>query len=146
MSSATGGNAQRRVEGEASPSVSPSMEGVLPIRGVDGNTGEALPIGPAPGLREASDPYKVEVMRWAALDVPSIMVEEYLTRLREEYRIPSDIDLIHPGPNERACFPRRGCTALHLNGCQQDPRASSTYVDSFEHGGSRVVYSTTQFV
>ncbi|KAL2518664.1 Uncharacterized protein Adt_14911 [Abeliophyllum distichum] len=115
MSSATGGNAQRRVEGEASPSVSPSMEGVLPIRGVDGNTDEALPIGPAPGLREASDPYRVEVVRWAILDVPSIMVEEDLTRLREEYRIPSDIDLILPGPNERACFPMRGCTALHLN-------------------------------
>ncbi|KAL2527107.1 Plus3 domain-containing protein [Abeliophyllum distichum] len=114
-SSATGGDALRRVEGEASPSVSPSMEGVLPIRGVDGSTGEALPIGPAPGLREASDPYRVEVVRWAALDVPSIMVEEDLTKLREEYRIPSDIDLILPGPNERACFSRRGCTALHLN-------------------------------
>ncbi|KAL2534012.1 Uncharacterized protein Adt_07363 [Abeliophyllum distichum] len=114
-SSATGGDALRRVEGEASPSVSPSMEGVLPIRGVDGNTGEALSIGPAPGLREASDPYRVEVVRWAALDVPSIMVEEDLTRMREEYRIPSDIGLILPEPNERACSPRMGCTALHLN-------------------------------
>ncbi|KAL2505187.1 Uncharacterized protein Adt_20808 [Abeliophyllum distichum] len=114
-SSANGGDALRRVEGEASPSVSPSMEGVLPIRGVDGNIGEALPIGPAPGLREASDPFRVEVVRWAALDVPSIMVEEDLTKMREEYRIPSDIDLILPGPNERAYFPRRGCTALHLN-------------------------------
>ncbi|KAL2512123.1 Plus3 domain-containing protein [Abeliophyllum distichum] len=64
----------------ASPSVSPSMENVLPIRGIDGNTGEALPIGPAPGLREGTDPYRMEV-----------------------------------GPNERACFPREGCTALHLN-------------------------------
>ncbi|KAL2534836.1 Plus3 domain-containing protein [Abeliophyllum distichum] len=41
--------------------------------------------------------------------------EEDLTRLREEYRIPEDIELILPGPNERACFPRLGCTALHLN-------------------------------
>ncbi|KAL2492648.1 Uncharacterized protein Adt_28276 [Abeliophyllum distichum] len=114
-SSATGGDALRSVEGEASPSVSLSMEGVLPIRGVDGSTGEALPIGPATGLREASDPYRVEVVRWAALDVPSIMVEEDLTKLREEYRIPSDIDLILPEPTERACFPRKGCTALHLN-------------------------------
>ncbi|KAL2486597.1 Uncharacterized protein Adt_31353 [Abeliophyllum distichum] len=114
-SSATKGDALRRVEGEASPSVSPSMEGVLPIRGVDGSTGKALPIGPAPGLREASDPYRVEVVRWATLDVPSIMVEEDLTKLREEYRIPSDIDLILLGPNERAYFSRRGCTALHLN-------------------------------
>ncbi|KAL2523819.1 Uncharacterized protein Adt_08873 [Abeliophyllum distichum] len=114
-SSATGGDPLRRVEGEASPSVSPSMEGVLPIRGVDGNTGEALPIGPAPGLREASDPYRVDVVRWAVLDVPSIMVEEDLTRMREEYRIPSDIGLILPEPNERACSPRMGCTALHLN-------------------------------
>ncbi|KAL2512257.1 Uncharacterized protein Adt_17857 [Abeliophyllum distichum] len=98
-----------------SHSVSPSMEDVLPIRGIDGNTGEALPIGPALGLREGSDPYRTEVVRWAALDVPSIMVEEDLTRMREQYRIPSDVELILPGPNERACFPREGCTALHLN-------------------------------
>ncbi|KAL2540183.1 Uncharacterized protein Adt_01161 [Abeliophyllum distichum] len=98
-----------------SPSVSPSMEDVLPIRGIDGNTGEALPLGPVPGLREGSDPYRMEVVRWAALDVPSIMVEEDLTRMREQYRIPSDVELILPGPNERACFPREGCTALHLN-------------------------------
>ncbi|KAL2485105.1 Plus3 domain-containing protein [Abeliophyllum distichum] len=114
-SSATGGGAVRSVEGEASPSVSPSMEGVLPIRGVDGSTGEALPICPATGLREASDLYRVDVVRWAALDVPSIMVEGDLTKLREEYRIPSDIDLILPETTERACFPRMGCTALHLN-------------------------------
>ncbi|KAL2497882.1 putative abhydrolase domain-containing protein [Abeliophyllum distichum] len=57
----------------ASPSVSPSMEDVLPIRGIDGNTGEALPIGPAPGLREGTDPYRMEVVRWAALDLPSIL-------------------------------------------------------------------------
>ncbi|KAL2471721.1 hypothetical protein Adt_39857 [Abeliophyllum distichum] len=99
-SSATGGDALRSVEGEASPSVSPSMEGVLPIRGVDESIGEALPIGPATGLRKASDPYRVEVVRWAALDVPSIMVEEDLMKLREEYRIPSDIDLILPEPTE----------------------------------------------
>ncbi|KAL2498328.1 Uncharacterized protein Adt_23878 [Abeliophyllum distichum] len=99
----------------ASHSVSPSMEDMLPIRGIDGSTGEALPIGPAPGLREGSDPYRMEVVRWAALDVPSIMVEEDLTRLREQYKIPSDVELILPGPNERACFPREGCTALHLN-------------------------------
>ncbi|KAL2474635.1 Plus3 domain-containing protein [Abeliophyllum distichum] len=55
------------------------------------------------------------VVRWAAMDVPSIMVEEDLTKLREAYRIPEDIELILPEPNERACFPRRGCTALHLN-------------------------------
>ncbi|KAL2456447.1 Uncharacterized protein Adt_46790 [Abeliophyllum distichum] len=35
--------------------------------------------------------------------------------MREQYRIPSDVELILPGPNERACFPREGCTALHLN-------------------------------
>ncbi|KAL2453968.1 Uncharacterized protein Adt_48533 [Abeliophyllum distichum] len=99
----------------ASHSVSLSMEDVLPIRGIDGNTSEALPIGPAPGLREESDPYRMEVVRWAALDVPSIMVEKDLTRMREQYRIPSDVELILPGPNERACFPREGCTAFHLN-------------------------------
>ncbi|KAL2492156.1 Uncharacterized protein Adt_27784 [Abeliophyllum distichum] len=98
-----------------SHSVSPSMEDVLPIRGIDGNTDEALPLGLVPGLRERSDPYRMEVVRWAALDVPSIMVEEDLTRMREQYRIPSNVELILPGPNERACFPREGCTALHLN-------------------------------
>ncbi|KAL2498249.1 Uncharacterized protein Adt_23799 [Abeliophyllum distichum] len=91
------------------------MEGVLPIRGVDGSTGEALPIGPTLGLREAGDPYRADVIRWAAMDVPSIMVAEDLVKLREAYRIPADIELILPEPNERACFPRRGCTALHLN-------------------------------
>ncbi|KAL2511407.1 putative abhydrolase domain-containing protein [Abeliophyllum distichum] len=45
----------------ASPPVSPSMENVLPIRGIDGNTGEALPIGSASGLREGTDPYRMEV-------------------------------------------------------------------------------------
>ncbi|KAL2453098.1 Uncharacterized protein Adt_49401 [Abeliophyllum distichum] len=114
-SSVTGGDALRRVEGEASPCVSPSMEGVLPIRGVDGSTGEALPMGVVPGLRGVGDPYMADVVRWAAMDVPSIMVEEDLTKLREAYRIPEDIELILPEPNERACFPRRGCTALHLN-------------------------------
>ncbi|KAL2534345.1 Uncharacterized protein Adt_07696 [Abeliophyllum distichum] len=115
MSSVTGGDALRRVEGEASPCVSPFMEGVLPIRGVDGSTGEALPMGVVPGLRGVGDPYMADVVRWAAMDVPSIMVEEDLTKLREAYRIPEDIELILPEPNERACFSRRGCTALHLN-------------------------------
>ncbi|KAL2475048.1 Uncharacterized protein Adt_35784 [Abeliophyllum distichum] len=69
----------------------------------------------APGLREADDPFRVDVVRWAALDVPSIMVEEDLTKLREAYRIPADIELIILGPNERAYFLMRGCTVLHLN-------------------------------
>ncbi|KAL2453477.1 Uncharacterized protein Adt_49020 [Abeliophyllum distichum] len=115
MSGSVGGGSTGCGGGEGSPSVSPSMEGVLPIRGVDGSTGEALPIGPTMGLREAGDPYRADVIRWAAMDVPSIMVEEDLVKLRDAYRIPDDIELILPEPNERACFPRRGCTALHLN-------------------------------
>ncbi|KAL2485134.1 Glyceraldehyde-3-phosphate dehydrogenase [Abeliophyllum distichum] len=115
MSSSTGGDAARRVEGEASPPVSPSMEGVLSIRGVDGSTGEAIPIDATPSLREADDPYRADVVRWAAMDVPSIMVEEDLMKLREAYRIPADIELTLSSPNERACFSRRGCTTLHLN-------------------------------
>ncbi|KAL2471586.1 Uncharacterized protein Adt_39722 [Abeliophyllum distichum] len=115
MSSSIGGDATRCGGGEASSPVSPSMEGILPIRGVDGSTGEAIPIAATPGLREADDPYRADVVRWVAMDVPSIMVEEDLTKLREAYRIPEDIKLILPGPNERACFPRKGCTALHLN-------------------------------
>ncbi|KAL2497508.1 Plus3 domain-containing protein [Abeliophyllum distichum] len=113
--SSTGRDATRRVEGEASPPVSPSMEGVLPIRGVDGSTGEAIPIDATPSLRGADDPYRADVVRCAAMDVPSIMVEEHLTKFREAYRIPADIELILPGPNERACFSRRGYTTLHLN-------------------------------
>ncbi|KAL2542548.1 hypothetical protein Adt_03526 [Abeliophyllum distichum] len=100
MSSSTGGDATRCVGGETSPPVSPSMEGVLPIRGVDGSTGEAIPIAATLGLREAEDPYRADVVRWAAMDVSSIMVEEDLTKLREAYRIPADIDLILPGSNE----------------------------------------------
>ncbi|KAL2471987.1 Uncharacterized protein Adt_40123 [Abeliophyllum distichum] len=106
-SSAIGGDTLGRVGGEASPSVSPSMEGVLPIRSVYGSTGEAIPIDAAL--------FMVDVVRWSALDVPSIMVEEDLTKQRETYRIRAAIELILPGPNERACFSRRGCTALHLN-------------------------------
>ncbi|KAL2485115.1 Uncharacterized protein Adt_29871 [Abeliophyllum distichum] len=77
--------------------------------------GEAIPMDAALGLREADDPFRADVVRWKTLDVPSIMVEEDLTKLREVYRIPADIELMIPGPNERACFSRRGCTALHLN-------------------------------
>ncbi|KAL2497051.1 Uncharacterized protein Adt_22601 [Abeliophyllum distichum] len=86
-----------------------------PMSGREYGRGEAMPMGVVPGLRGAGDPYRANVVRWAAMDVPSIMVEEDLTKLREAYRIPEDIELILPGPNERACFPRRGCTALHLN-------------------------------
>ncbi|KAL2498921.1 Plus3 domain-containing protein [Abeliophyllum distichum] len=115
MSSSIGGDATRFGGGEASPPVSSSMEGVLPIRGVDGSMGEAIPISSTQRLREAEDLYRADVVRWAATDVPSIMVEEDLTKLREAYRIPVDIELILPDPKERACFPRRGCTTLNLN-------------------------------
>ncbi|KAL2504322.1 hypothetical protein Adt_19943 [Abeliophyllum distichum] len=86
--------------GEASSHVLPVLEGVLPIRGVDGSMGEAIPIVSTSGLREAEDPYRADVVRWAAMDVPSIMVEEDLTKLREAYRIPADIELILPDTNE----------------------------------------------
>ncbi|KAL2491359.1 Uncharacterized protein Adt_26987 [Abeliophyllum distichum] len=115
MSSGIGGDNTGCGGGEAPFHVLPVLEGVLPIRGIDGSTGEAIPMGTTLGLREAGDPYRTDVVRWAAMDMPSIMKEEDLTRLKEEYRIPEDIELIIPGPNERACFPRRGCTALHLN-------------------------------
>ncbi|KAL2461759.1 hypothetical protein Adt_45179 [Abeliophyllum distichum] len=98
--STAGGDALGRVGDEASHSVLPSMEGVLPIRGVDGNTGETIPMDAAQVLREADDPFRADVVMWTALDVPSIMVEEDLTKLMEVYRIPADIDLMIPGPNE----------------------------------------------
>ncbi|KAL2479860.1 putative abhydrolase domain-containing protein [Abeliophyllum distichum] len=81
---------------------------------VDAGTGEVVAI-PAESLREAEDPYRVDVVRWAALDVPSIMVAKDMSLLRDAYKVPSDIELLLPDPNERACFPRRGCTALSLN-------------------------------
>ncbi|KAL2527197.1 Plus3 domain-containing protein [Abeliophyllum distichum] len=115
MSSGIGGDNTGCGGGEVSSNVLLVLEGVVPIRGVDGSTGEAITMGTTSGLGEAGDPYRADVVRWAAMDVPSIMKEEDLTRLREEYRIPEDIELILPGPNERACFSRRGCTALHLN-------------------------------
>ncbi|KAL2503613.1 hypothetical protein Adt_19234 [Abeliophyllum distichum] len=104
MSSGIGGDNTGCGGGEASFPVLPVLEGVLPIRGVDGSTGEAIPIVSTPGLREAEDPYRADVGRWAAIDVPSIMVEEDLTKLREAYRIPADIELILPDPNERPVF------------------------------------------
>ncbi|KAL2498060.1 hypothetical protein Adt_23610 [Abeliophyllum distichum] len=104
----------RRSGEEASPPIYPSMEGVLPIRGVDADTGKVVAIH-AVSLREAEDPYRVDVVRWVALDVPSIMVAEDMSLLRDVYKVPSDIELLLPDPNERACFPRRGCTALSLN-------------------------------
>ncbi|KAL2465408.1 Uncharacterized protein Adt_41259 [Abeliophyllum distichum] len=114
-SSAIRGDALGCSGGEASPPVSPSMEGVLPIRGVDGSTGEAISIDAAPSLRKVDDPFRADVVRWAALDVHSIMVEEDLKKLWEAYRIPADVELMLSKPNKRACFPMRGCTALHLN-------------------------------
>ncbi|KAL2480842.1 hypothetical protein Adt_33808 [Abeliophyllum distichum] len=99
-SSAIGGDALGRAGYEASPPVSPSMEGILPIRGVDGSTGEAISIDVAPSLREADEPFRTDVVRWAALDVPSIMVEEDMKKLREAYRIPADVELMLPEPNE----------------------------------------------
>ncbi|KAL2466584.1 putative abhydrolase domain-containing protein [Abeliophyllum distichum] len=91
------------------------MEGVLSIRVVDGSMDEVIPIDVAPSLMEADDPFRANVVRWVALDVPSIMVEEDLKKLREAYRIPADIELMLPEHNERAYFLMRGCTALHLN-------------------------------
>ncbi|KAL2518952.1 hypothetical protein Adt_15199 [Abeliophyllum distichum] len=104
----------RRSVEEASPTISPSMEGVLPIRGVDADTGEVVVI-PTTSLRGAEDPYRADVVRWAALDVPSIMVAKDMRLLRDAYRIPFDIELLLPDPNERAFFLRMGCTALYLN-------------------------------
>ncbi|KAL2472082.1 Uncharacterized protein Adt_40218 [Abeliophyllum distichum] len=108
---------------EASPPISPSMEGVLPIRGVDADTGEVVAI-PTTSLREAEDPYRADVVRWAALDVPSIMVVEDMRLLRDVYRMSFDIELLLPDPNERACFLRMGCTALHLNALVSGMRLS----------------------
>ncbi|KAL2533267.1 Uncharacterized protein Adt_06618 [Abeliophyllum distichum] len=116
MSGSIGGGATRFGGDEASPLCVAKYGRVFCLsEAVDGSTGDAIPIASTPGLREAEDPYRADVVRWAAMDVPSIMVEEDLTKLREAYRIPADIELILPDPNERACFPRRGCTALHLN-------------------------------
>ncbi|KAL2505140.1 Uncharacterized protein Adt_20761 [Abeliophyllum distichum] len=114
-SSAFKGDALGRAGDEAPPLVSQSMEGVLHIRCLDGSMDEVMTIAMTPSLRKAENTFRADVMRWAALDVPSIIVEEDLKKLREAYRIPSNIELILPEPNERACFLRRGCIVLHLN-------------------------------
>ncbi|KAL2471875.1 hypothetical protein Adt_40011 [Abeliophyllum distichum] len=116
----------RRSGEEASLPISPSMEGVLPIRGVDEDTDEVVAI-PTAGLREAEDSYRVDVVRWAALDVPSIMVAKDMKLLKDAYRIPSDIELLLLDPNERACFPRIGCTALSLNAFVRDESALASF-------------------
>ncbi|KAL2533007.1 hypothetical protein Adt_06358 [Abeliophyllum distichum] len=68
-----------------------------------------------PRLAEVRDPFISDPIRWAAMDVPPIMVEEDMSLLRKSYRISSDIGLMIPEPNEQACFPRRGHTVLHLH-------------------------------
>ncbi|KAL2474324.1 hypothetical protein Adt_35060 [Abeliophyllum distichum] len=57
------------------------------------------------------------------------MVVEDMRLLRDTYRIPSDIELLLPDPNERACFPRMGCTALNLNAFR-DCGSASIYLPS----------------
>ncbi|KAL2510900.1 Uncharacterized protein Adt_16500 [Abeliophyllum distichum] len=59
------------------------------------------------GLIEAEDPFRTDLIRWATVNVPSIMVEEDMRLLRESYRISNDIGLMIPEPNERAYFPRK---------------------------------------
>ncbi|XP_022874088.1 uncharacterized abhydrolase domain-containing protein DDB_G0269086-like [Olea europaea var. sylvestris] len=51
-------------------------------------------------------------VHWGASDYSSKLREADLGRLRTEYRIPDSVDLILPGPEERACYPRSGCVAI----------------------------------
>ncbi|KAL2487343.1 hypothetical protein Adt_32099 [Abeliophyllum distichum] len=85
-----------------SPPVSPSMENVLPVCVVDTSTGEEMPICSNLRLIEEIDPFCTDSIRWAAMDVPSIMVEVDMRLLMESYRISSDIGLMVPEPNEQA--------------------------------------------
>ncbi|KAL2526477.1 hypothetical protein Adt_11531 [Abeliophyllum distichum] len=80
-------------DGTSSP-VSPSMANVLPIYSVDTSTGEEMLICSNPRLTEGVDPFRTNPIRWAAMDVSSIMVDEDMRLLRESYRIPSDIGLM----------------------------------------------------
>ncbi|KAL2466722.1 hypothetical protein Adt_42573 [Abeliophyllum distichum] len=91
------------------------MADVLPIRSIDISTGEEMAIALNPRLSEVGDPFITDLIRWAAMDVSSIMVEEDMRLLKESYMIFFDIGLMIPELNERACFLRRGCTALHLH-------------------------------
>ncbi|KAL2517844.1 Uncharacterized protein Adt_14091 [Abeliophyllum distichum] len=100
--------------GEASGRMGKESD-VLPIRGLDTSTGKEMAIASAPRLTKGEDSFKVDPVKWAALDVPSIMVEEDLKLLRNAYKVPSDIDHMLPEPKKSACFLRRGCTALHLH-------------------------------
>ncbi|KAL2518811.1 Uncharacterized protein Adt_15058 [Abeliophyllum distichum] len=107
--------ASGRIGDESASPVSPSMVDVLPIQGVDTSIGEEMAISSSPRLTEGEDPFRVDPVRWAILDVLSIMVEEDLKLLRNAYKVLSNIGLMLSEPNERACFLRRGCTALHLH-------------------------------
>ncbi|KAL2471479.1 Uncharacterized protein Adt_39615 [Abeliophyllum distichum] len=54
------------------------------------------------------------VGKWAAEDIPSIVSEAELDALRQAFRVPANIRFYVPEPHERACSPRKGYVALHV--------------------------------
>ncbi|KAL2506393.1 Uncharacterized protein Adt_22014 [Abeliophyllum distichum] len=52
--------------------------------------------------------------RWAAMDVSSVANEADLENIRKIFRVPNDIEFHVPGPYERACSLREGCTSFHF--------------------------------
>ncbi|KAL2498547.1 hypothetical protein Adt_24097 [Abeliophyllum distichum] len=107
--------ASSSVEDEASPSVSPSMANVPPIRGVDTSTDEEMAITSTYRLIGDGDLSSIVSIRWAAMGVQSIMVEVDMDLLRESYMVAGDIELIILGLHEQACFLMRKCNALYLH-------------------------------
>ncbi|KAL2541761.1 hypothetical protein Adt_02739 [Abeliophyllum distichum] len=56
--------------------------------------GKELAITSTSRFIRGGEPNSIIPMRWAAIDVPSIMVEVDFVLLRESYNVPSDIELI----------------------------------------------------
>ncbi|KAL2542111.1 Uncharacterized protein Adt_03089 [Abeliophyllum distichum] len=96
-------------------SVSPSMANMMPIQRVDTSTSKELAIISTLMLIGGGETCSDPSIRWAAMEVLSIMVEADFVYPRESYRITVNIELILPGPHERAYFLRMDCIALHMH-------------------------------
>ncbi|KAL2513324.1 Uncharacterized protein Adt_18924 [Abeliophyllum distichum] len=98
--------------------VSPELVEVLSIQGIDTCTGEEIRIAKYNGMGLVGSGSVVSssdfVGKWTDEDIPSIVNEAELDALRQAFRVPADIRFHVPEPHERACSPREGCVALHV--------------------------------
>ncbi|KAL2532282.1 Uncharacterized protein Adt_05633 [Abeliophyllum distichum] len=123
----------------SSREVSHELIEMLPIRGIDTCTKEEIEIAGYEGLRlvgnrsvgAGSDFADI----WAAQDVSSIVSKVDLDSLRQTFRVLADICFYILEPHERACVPREGCVALHV---QSFNSGMSLPLDLFYRHGLRV--------